>query len=260
MKPQPVPSSQIHLFPVSNTQQSSMTKFNIKADQVNISMPRPANPKPGFSLLRIHNSKKPHNIANLSTKAKADLINSIAQDIEGCIWAIGHYVKLGVLDSKHTLGFDQVINDIHNDERHENEEVLLRALRKLERYKKRAKAQRKRCKRLEAKLRKERGQATEEGSTDSDSSTMYSEMASMQTTFSTRDGSSSGGSQLTFNTSNGTEQGLQSNAPIPSVEPLDEPMTSPPAPPSPPRRSMEVEYERNVHFELPYQQETIPTA
>lgn len=202
-----------------------MTKFNIKADQVNITMPRPANPKPGFSLLRIHSSKKPHNIANLSNKAKADLINSIAQDIEGCIWAIGHYVKLGVLDSSHTLGFDQVINDIHNDERHENEKVLQRALRKLERYKKRAKAQKKRYERLETKLRKERGEAIEEGSTDSDSLIAYSEMASMQTTFLARDGNSDEESQIT--TSNGTGQGLQCNAPIASVESFDEPMTSP---------------------------------
>lgn len=174
-----------------------MTKFNIKAAQVNINMPRPANPKPGFSLLRIHSSKKPHNIANLSAKGKADLINSIAQDIEGCIWAIGHYVKLGVLDSSHTLGFDQVINDIHNDERHENDKVLQRALRKVERYKKRAKVQRKRCKRLETRLRRERGEAIEERSTDSDSSTPYSEMASMQTTFLARDGSSNEGPQTT---------------------------------------------------------------
>lgn len=224
-----------------------MTKFNIKADQVNINMPRPANPKPGFSLLRIHNSKKPHNIANLSTKAKVDLINSIAQDIEGCIWAIGHYVKLGVLDSSHTLGFDQVINDIHNSERYENEEVLRWAVRRVNRYKKRAKAERKRCKRLEAKLRKER----REGGDDSDSSTPYLEMAPMQSTFSTRnDGSSNEGSPSTVNTNVGTAQETQGNALIQSMEPPDEPMTSPPLlPPSPPRRSMEVEFQRAVHIE-----------
>ena len=239
-----------------------MTKFNINADQVNINMPRPANPKPGFSLLRIHSSKKPHNIANLSAKAKVDLINSIAQDIEGCIWAIGHYVKLGVLDSSHTLGFDQVINDIHNDERHENDKVLQRALRKVERYKKRAKAQRKRCKRLETRLRSERGEAIEEGSTDSDSSTPYSEMASMQTTFLARGGSSNEGHQTTLNTSNnGAGQGLQGNAPIQSVEFPDEPMTSPPpAPPSPLRNSMEVEFEKSVHFRVSTEQQTMSMA
>ncbi|RAO66541.1 uncharacterized protein BHQ10_002553 [Talaromyces amestolkiae] len=234
-----------------------MNKFIIEAEQVNIKMPRPANPKPGFSLLRIHSSQKPHNIANLSTKAKAELINSIAQDIEGCIWAIGHYSKLGVLDSTHTLGFDQVINDIHNDERHENKEVLQRTLRKLERYKKRAKAQKKRCKRLEAKLQKERAKHTEEGSNDSDTSTIYSEMASMQTTFSTRDGKSNEAFRSAINGGDGTGQALQGTAPIQSVESPDEPMTSPPpAFPSPPRRSMEVDYEKTVHFQLPYEEQT----
>lgn len=230
-----------------------MTKFIIKAEKVNIKMPRPANPKPGFSLLRIHSSQKPHSIANLSTKAKADLINSIAQDIEGCIWAIGHYVKLGILDSSHTLGFDQVINDIHNGERLENEELLQRALRKVEHYKKLAKAQRKRCKRLEAKLRKERTLRIEEGSIDSDSLTVCSEMASMQTTFCPNESS-----QTTLNMSNSTTQVLQGNASIQSVNSHDEPMTSPlPAHPSPPR-SMEVHDEKIVHFHLPCEQQTIP--
>lgn len=234
-----------------------MTKFNIKADQLYIKMPRPANPKPGFSLLRIHSSKKPHNIANLSTKAKAELINSIAQDIEGCIWAIGHYSKLGVLDSTHTLGFDQVINDIHNDERHENEEVLQRTLRKLQRYKKRAKVQKKRCKRLEDKLRKERAKGSEEGPNDSDTSTVYPEMASMQTTFSTRDGSSHEGSQSTIKTIDCTGQRLQGNAPIQSVESPDELMTSPPPAPPSPQSSMEVEYEKTVRFQLPHEHRTM---
>lgn len=234
-----------------------MTKFIIEADQVNIKMPRPANPKPGFSLLRIHSSQKPHNIANLSTKAKAELINSIAQDIEGCIWAIGHYSKLGVLDSTHTLGFDQVINDIHNDQRHENEEMLQRTLHKLERYKKRTKAQKKRCKRLEAKLQKERAKRTEESTNDSDTSTVYSEIASMQTTFSTREGHSNKASQSAINTANDTGEGLQRTAPIQSVEFPDEPMASPPpAIPSPPRRSMEFDYQKTVHFQLPCEQKT----
>lgn len=137
--------------------------------------------------------------------------------------------------------------------------MLQRALRKLERYKKRAKAQKKRYERLETKLRKERGEAIEEGSTDSDSLIAYSEMASMQTTFLARDGNSDEESQIT--TSNGTGQGLQCNAPIASVESFDEPMTSPPpSPPSPRQRSMEVEYERTVHFKLPHEQQTMRMA
>ncbi|KAE8553900.1 hypothetical protein TMatcc_006613 [Talaromyces marneffei ATCC 18224] len=217
-------------------------------------MPCPANPKPGFSVLRIHSSKRPHNIANLSSKAKKELINSIAQDIEGCIWAVGHYVKLGVLDSTHTLGFDQVINDIHNTERYENEEVLHWAVRRLKRYKKRARAERKRCKKLETKLRKETEKDSEEDSTDSESSPVYSKMASMQTTFSSRDNGSPGeGCSTTINTRNGIGQGMKGNVSIQSVESVDEPMISPPPAPLSPQRSMEVEFEKHVRFETPSQ-------
>lgn len=139
--------------------------------------------------------------------------------------------------------------------------MLERTLRKMERYKKRAKAQRKRCKKLETRLRKERGERVEEGSTDSDSSTPYSEMASMQTTFSVHDGSSNEGAQTALNTSNnGAGQELQGNSPIQSVEFPDEPMTSPPAHPSPLRRSMEVEYEKSVHFRVPPEQQTMRMA
>ncbi|EED21008.1 hypothetical protein TSTA_082410 [Talaromyces stipitatus ATCC 10500] len=199
-----------------------MPKIITKTDQVNIKMPRPATPKPGFSLLRLNNSKKPHNIASLSTQAKINLINSIAQDIEGCIWAVGHYVKLGVLDSTHTLGFDQVLNDIYKDERSDNEEVLLWALRSMERYKKQARAERKRAKRLDAKLRRERGEeqgngdhSDDENPIDSDSSTAYPEMKSMK------------------------RQGLQSSQGDQTQDVADTVMTSPP--PSPTQGCMDVD-------------------
>ena len=208
-------------------------------------MPRPATPRPGFSLLRIHNSKKPHNIANLSAKAKADLIDSIAQDIEGCIWAIGHYSKLGVLNATHTLGFDQVIKDIYEEEHNRNEKMLRGVMRRLKRYKKQVRSQRKQCRRLEANLREKRQAAIEEGgSMDSDSSSVYSQMASMQTTFSAYDGVTNEQSSSVGNECDTAEQPLQDKAPIPPKESPNEPMQSSTlAPLSAPPRGMEVEYE-----------------
>ena len=84
----------------------------------------------------------------------------------------------------------------------------------------------------------------------------------MQTTFLARGGSSNEGHQTTLNTSNnGAGQGLQGNAPIQSVEFPDEPMTSPPpAPPSPLRNSMEVEFEKSVHFRVSTEQQTMSMA
>lgn len=187
--------------------------------QLNANMPRPAIPKPGFSLLRLHSSKKPHNILNLSSQAKTDLINSIAQDIEGCIWAVGYYVKMGVLNSTHTLGFDQVINDIRGDDRRENEKILSWASNKIERYKKRARAEKRRAKKLAARLRDRK-------SPDYDSSSSYPEMSLMKNCFAvTLDEQSHGKPPLALNRNVTVEREISKSNDA-SEELEQQPMTS----------------------------------
>lgn len=124
-------------------------------------MPRPAIPKPGYSLLRLHNSQNPHIVAKLSPTAKTTLINSIAQDIEGCIWAVGQYIRLGVLDASNTLEFDHVINDIHREEREEMEKLLQKMVDKMEAFKQQAKTAKRQLKRFRAKRRQERRERQE---------------------------------------------------------------------------------------------------
>jgi hypothetical protein len=110
-------------------------------------MPRPAIPKPGFSVLRLHNSKHPHLITHLSSIEKINLMNSVAQDIEGCIWVVGHYIQSGHLDATHTFEFDHIINEIHRGERDELEERLQKMSAKAKIYKRRAKEMRREAKR-----------------------------------------------------------------------------------------------------------------
>lgn len=120
-------------------------------------MPRPALPRPGFSLLRLHNTQSPHRIATLSPTAKTSLVDSIAQDIEGCIYAIGYYTDSGVLDAENTLQFDQVMQKIKSEEKH----ALRKMFRKIKVYKKEAsKAKRgyKKIRNLIKRERMERGQ------------------------------------------------------------------------------------------------------
>ncbi|OKL61581.1 hypothetical protein UA08_03262 [Talaromyces atroroseus] len=119
-------------------------------------MPRPAIPKPGFSVLRLHNSKNPHLIAHLSSAEKRNLLNSVAQDIEGCIWVVGHYIQSGHLDATHTFEFDQIINEIHRDERDEMEKKLRKMTVKTKIYKRREKALRREMKKRQERRRQRR--------------------------------------------------------------------------------------------------------
>ncbi|CRG90927.1 hypothetical protein PISL3812_07973 [Talaromyces islandicus] len=115
-------------------------------------MPRPALPRPGFSLLRLHNTQNPHRITTLSPSAKTNLVDSVAQDIEGCIYAIGYYADSGVLDAENTLQFDQVIQNIKSDERR----ALRKMFRKMRAYKKEASRAKTRYKKIMNLIKKER--------------------------------------------------------------------------------------------------------
>jgi hypothetical protein len=117
-------------------------------------MPRPTLPKPGFSLLRLHNTQSPHHIATLSSTAKTNLVDSIAQDIEGCIYAIGYYINSGVLDAENTLQFDQVIQTIKREERH----ALRKMFRRVRVYRKKASKAKKGYKKIRKLFKKERNE------------------------------------------------------------------------------------------------------
>lgn len=117
-------------------------------------MPRPAVPKPGFSLLRLHNSQNPHRIATLSPAAKTSLIDSVAQDIEGCIYAIGYYTDSGVLSSQNTMQFDQVMQKIKSEEKR----ALRKIVRKARAYKKMASEANRGFRKIRRLIKKERRQ------------------------------------------------------------------------------------------------------
>jgi hypothetical protein len=121
-------------------------------------MPRPALPKPGFSLLRLHNTQSPNRIATLSPTAKTNLIDSVAQDIEGCIYAIGYYTHSGVLDAENTLQFDQVMQKIKNEEKH----ALRKMFRKVKVYKKKSSRAKREYKKIRNLINKERMEREQE--------------------------------------------------------------------------------------------------
>ncbi|KAH8703082.1 hypothetical protein BGW36DRAFT_354515 [Talaromyces proteolyticus] len=114
-------------------------------------MPRPALPKPGFSLLRLHNTQNPHHIATLSSAAKTSLIDSIAEDIEGCVYVIGHYCQTGVLDTNNTVQFDQVIRKIKHGERR----ALRKTLQRMRSLKKQAKKAKKGLRMMKSLMKKD---------------------------------------------------------------------------------------------------------